>query len=405
MRRAYRHERSGAVLESIAAAKHEARRCTDLELLEMSASIRHRLSGGEDWVRCFPEASAAVAEAAARSAGTVITDSQVVAGMNVLQGAVAELRDGEGKGIAAILAAYVSALAGLKVHVVTLDDYLARRDLLRAQSILGFLGISTGLAGSARRRGGSIYSEITYGSYVGFAADYLEDNMATSAADPIQDENEFAIIDEADTILIDEARCCIQIITNDADNVGKRRRFVRHSQPDCRETPSAASGKILAECRVREFFRIYSKIAGLTGTAVPAAERFRHFYRMEVASVPASVPDTREDREDLWYGGTDRLLADLEMHAIDRHNRGQPVLIRAGSGDICREISRRLLGRGVAHVVLRPDDADAARAMAHAGKMGCHHGRGRDGRTRIWRSVGRRPQLRRGGKPDHRARR
>src|SRR5258708_2276698 len=133
----------GALLQEVEAQKPIVSRCTDLELRESTATLRHRLSLGEAPARCLPEAFSAVSEAARRSIGVGIADSQVIAGMVAFSGSVAELRDGEGKGIAAILAAYLASLTGARVHVVTLDDYLARRDFVRARAILGHLGVDT----------------------------------------------------------------------------------------------------------------------------------------------------------------------------------------------------------------------------------------------------------------------
>jgi len=371
MRGAQGHDRLDPGLERIAVAKRDMGLTTDVELLELSTSIRRRLSQGEDQARCIPEAFAAVAEAVRRSTGTVVTNSQLVAGASVLNGAVTELRDGEGKGIAAILAAYVSALAGMRVHIVTLDNYLARRDFLRARHVLEFLGVRTSFIGEARGKSTNAYAEVSYGSYIGFASDYLEDNLVAAAEGCVQDRNDFAIVDEADTILLDEARCHVQIVLDNTTE-GERRRFVQHSQPDCRETYLADDQKILAECRVGNYFRAYRKLAGLTATATTAAARFKHFYGIDVVPVPASVPQSRVDRDDLWYVGTGRMLADLETRVLDRHGDGQPVLIKAGSSGLCQEISESLARRGVVHRVLHrdQDDADAAGVMAGAGKIG-----------------------------------
>jgi preprotein translocase subunit SecA len=369
VRGAQRSERFGTILARVAAASTDACRCTDLELLELSRSLRHRFSQGEDWQQCLPEAFAAVVEATRRATAIAVTDSQIIAGMNVLETVVVELRDGEGKGIAAILSAGVCALAGMRVHVVTLDDYLAQRDFLRARSVLNFLGIGTRLIGQPGGRDGIMCSEVIYGSYAGLISEYLEDNLAIDNRD--QSKRDVAIVDEADSILIDEARCLVQILRDPGRRSGTSR-FVQHSQIDCRETLAVGSRRILAECRVRDYFRGYQKLGGLTATASPASARFKYFYGMEVVAVPAAVPDTRKDRGDLWHVGTGRMLADLEMHVMDRHARGQPVLIRAGSSELCRELSARLAKRGMVHAVLQPEQADAevARVMADAGKMG-----------------------------------
>jgi preprotein translocase subunit SecA len=366
-----------------------------MELLELFSSLRQRFSEGEDWERCLPEAFPVVVEATRRAIGIDVTDSQVIAGIRVLEGAVVELRDGEGKGVAAILSAAIWALAGMRVHVVTLDDHLAWRDFIRARSVLQFLGIGTSLIGEAHDHFINADAEITYGSYTGFISEYLNNNIST-VGNRVEFRRDIAIVDEADSILIDEARCSVQLL-RDSERSRGTSDFIQHSQIDCRRTPTADHRRILAECRVREYFRSYQKLAGLTATASPASARFSYFYRMDVAPVPAVVPDTRIDRHDLWYVGTGRMLADLEMHTMDRHNRGQPVLIKAGSSELCRELSARFTRRGVAHAVLQAEDTDAdlARVMADAGKIGAL--------TIVTETAGRGYGIKLGGDPSYAA--
>ena len=266
--------------------------------------------------------------------------------------------------MAAILAAYVSVIAGMKVHVVTLSEFLARRDEVRAQPVLGFLGVGTSLV-----RNRIPNSEIIFGSYSEYIFNYLEGNTTTAADGSPAAQADFAIIDEADTILIDEARCSVQI--SEQSNTGEpRRRHILCHAPPCAENSVVERQTVLAECRIRNYFSAYRKMAGMTATAVPSALEFKHFYGLEVITVPTSTSITRIDHNDLWYAGTKRMLADLEMDAIDHHNRGRPVVIRAESEDICWDISQRFAGRGVEHSVLRSgdDDSASARIMAEAGK-------------------------------------
>jgi preprotein translocase subunit SecA len=355
-------QRYADILQQVAVAKRDICRCTDRELGELSKSIR-RPSSGEDWVGYAPKALALVSEATCRKTGIDVTDSQLLAGIALLDGAIVELNDGEGKGIAAILAAYVSVIGGIRVHVVTLSECLARRDEIRAHSVLGFLGISTSQVSSRISS-----SEITFGPYSEYVSDYLEINMTTEAGGSPGTRAGFAIIDEADTILIDEARCSVQI--SEQSNTGKpRRQHILCHAPTCGESSVVESQTVFAEGRIRNYFSAYRKIAGLTATAMQSASEFKHFYGLEVIIVPASTSSARIDHDDLWYAGTKRMLADLEMDAINRHSRGQPVVIRAESEDICREISQRFSGRGIEHSVLRSgDDCASARIMADAGK-------------------------------------
>jgi preprotein translocase subunit SecA len=359
----------GAFLQEVEARKSLVSRCADRELRESAAALRHRLSLGEDPTRCLPEAFSTVSVAALRTTGVAVSDSQMIAGMVAFCGSIAELRDGEGKGIAAILAAYLAALSGARVHVVTLDAYLARRDFVRARAILELLGIDTRLTGNlgAVDAQKNKYGDVTYGSYTSFVCDYLEDNLAVAAADRVQGVRDLAIVDEADTILIDESRSSVQIV---ADADGRRRSFV-HCAPTSSPAPPVAVKTILAGCLVRDYFRTYGKLAGLTATARPAAPEFKHFYGLDVIAVPVSAADSRTDRYDLWYGGINAKISYLIKYAVERHNGGQPVLIRAKSTDEATEISERLTRLGLAHAVLRSsEDVDTARVMAGVGTLG-----------------------------------
>jgi preprotein translocase subunit SecA len=349
-------------------------RRTDLELRESSAALLQRVSAGEDQALVLPDALCVVSEAAHRSIGVAVTESQLMAGLAAFSGSVAELRDGEGKGIAAILAAYLAVLSGMTAHVVTLDGYLAQRDFGRARAILGLLGIDVKLAHipDGPGTGNSKYGDVTYGSYARFVGDYLEDNLAVAVADRVQGPREFAILDEADTILIDESRCLVQIAAGaESRHIGQRQHLLTRSVPADSSSPPAAVKMILAECLVRDYFRAYRKLAGLTATAAPAAAEFRYFYGMDVVAVPASAADTRTGRYDLWYGGNERRIIELVMHAADRHRDGRPVLIRAESADQAEQIRQGLTHYGIVPLVLRPgEDADTARIMAEAGRPG-----------------------------------
>jgi preprotein translocase subunit SecA len=362
--------------DRVAACRLVAARGTDRELSQSTASLRARLARGEDPRRCLPEAFAVVSESALRALDVAVTDGQLIAGQVAFSGEIAEMPDGEGKGIAAILAAYLAALAGEHVHVVTLDDYLAQRDFRRARAILQPLGVDTRLtwnSGAAGRRPNGP-GEVTYGSYTRFAADYLEDNLVLAARDCSHNARDIAIIDEADTVLIDESRSIVQVGVNadggDAQHEDSRRLVVRTVPERSAAAPDDGTA-ILSECLVRDYFRAYRRLSGLTATATAAAAEFKHFYGMNVVAVPASAPNSRIDHRDLWYGGMPAKYADLLRHAIEHHNASQPVIVRAES---CREgaqISDTFARHGLGHAVLRSGaDTQAARIMAEAGTPG-----------------------------------
>src|SRR5258708_34594647 len=135
---------------------------------------------------------------------------------------------------------------------------------------------------------------------------------------------------------------------------------VRHGLPDCVASDDPApDGKLLAECRVRDYFRGYERLAGLTATAVPAAERFSYFYGLDVVTIAASSPDTRKDSDDLYYAGAGRMLAALEVRVASLHGRGRPVVLYVRRADMAQEIRRRLTGRQIVSAVLRPSESDA----------------------------------------------
>ena len=289
-------------------------------------------------------------------------------------GTVAELRDGEGKGIAAIVAAYLAVLNGRRVHVVTLDAHLARRDFFRGRAALACLGISVGLldgvGDESNGAAGGPGAQVVYGPFFEFVSRYLEENIAAVAGQGIQDGQVLAIADEADTILVDEARCLVQIIAAGDAMQGQPRRIIRHGVPDCAESDDPApDGRLLAECRVRDYFRGYERIAGLTATAAPAAARFSYFYGLDLVKVAASSPDTRKDSDDLYYVGAARMLADLEVRVSSLHDRGRPVVLYSVRADMGQALSRRLAGRRIEHAVLGPSD-DPAQIMAGIGQRG-----------------------------------
>ena len=323
---------------------------TDAGLCRTTDELRFRFSeeGCAD-PGLLSEGLTVAGEAMHRGLDITITSSQQAAAAITYAGGVAELGDGEGKGVAVILAAYLAVLAGQKVHVVALDDYLAARDFERAQAVLGLLGVTTrlisdaGLLGERRVE----YGEVTYGSYTRFVGDYLSDSLARHPADLVQDTREFALVDEADTILADHARQPVRVLE-----------------------AAAQGGPVVAQCLVRDYFRSYGTIAGLTATGMPAGAQLQYLYDLSVTPVPATAQMARTDYSDRLYGSTDYALAVIAETAIDRHICGQPVLIRVRSASECEQISGLLSGRGLVHAVLgSSEDPEAARIMAEAGRM------------------------------------
>src|SRR5918997_3353555 len=196
-------------VEAVSALEPEIEKLSDSELREKSDEFRERLAGGETIDELLPEAFAVVREVSRRTLGMRPFDVQVMGGIVLHEGKIAEMKTGEGKTLAATMPVYLNALSGKGAHVVTVNDYLARRDANWMGEIYSFLGLEVGLVQeglSFDERKVAYHSDITYGTNAQFGFDYLRDNIATSTAQLVQRELNFAIVDEVDSILVDEAR-------------------------------------------------------------------------------------------------------------------------------------------------------------------------------------------------------
>ena len=363
-----------ALAAEAAAAAPGYREHSDGELLKAFTEARLAMADSREGQRFLPDAVCLIREAAWRGADCMVTESQLLTALKVYDGGVvAELPDGEGKGIAAIVAACLAVLAGRQVHVITLDTALARRDFSRARQVCSYLGITTHLLGDPgmdSQADGRAGSEVTYGSYPQFAFGYLDDCLSGAGQEIKHDgDHVLAIVDEADTILLDKATSVFQVLAPEEGHDESRRYVHRHDHPARASETVPAEGKVLAECSTRGYFTGYGVLSGLTATAMPAAARFRRLYGLEIGVVPGAHQRTRKDHDDLWYAGSERMLADLEMQIVKHSGGGRPVLVRVLSAETGNEISERLNRRHVRHAVLRPDDSPSA-VMARAGRAG-----------------------------------
>ena len=442
---------------------------TDEQLRQKTSEFKDRYNNKESLDDLLPEAFAVVREAAKRTLGQRHYDVQLMGGAALHLGNIAEMRTGEGKTLVATLPSYLNAISGKGVHVVTVNDYLAERDSEWMGRIHRFLGLKVGVilaSMTPNERRDAYAADITYGTNNEFGFDYLRDNMAWSLADCVQREHNFAIIDEADSILIDEARTPL-IISGPADKatkwyvefanivtrlvrdsdyeVDEKKRTVGILEPgvekvenllkidnlyEAANTPMIGylnnairakelfkrdkdyvvmngellivdehTGRMLAGRRYNEglhqaleakerieikdenqtlatitlqnYFRLYNKLSGMTGTAMTEASEFLQIYKLGVIPIPTNKPMVRKDQPDLIYKtevGKFKAVAD---DIAERNKKGQPVLVGTVSVEKSEELSAVLKRRGIAHEVLNAKQHEREAAIiARAGTIG-----------------------------------
>ncbi|HYZ92492.1 MAG TPA: preprotein translocase subunit SecA [Actinomycetota bacterium] len=442
---------------------------TDADLRAKTDEFRKRHADGEELDDLLPEAFAAVREAAKRTIGQRHFDVQLIGGAALHQGRIAEMRTGEGKTLVATLPTYLNALTGNNVHVVTVNDYLARFHAEWMGRIYRFLGMSVGAIQQQMnpqdRR--PIYAgDIVYGTNSEFGFDYLRDNMAWTRDDQVQRGHYFAIVDEVDSILIDEARTPLIIsgageesakwyyqfasiarklqkerdyevdeakrtisVTEEGvhrveESLGienlydlqqaplvhylqaavKAKELYRRDQeyvlndgeivivdeftgrlmPSRRWTDGihqaveAKEGvrireeqQTLATITIQNYFRMYEKLAGMTGTALTESQEFDHIYKLEVVEIPTNEPMVRSDKNDLIYKTEDAKFQAVMEDVKERHLKGQPVLIGTVSVEKNERLSRLLERQGIPHQVLNAKQHEKeGMIIAQAGHAG-----------------------------------
>ena len=456
----------------------------DSELRAMTDTFRQRLAAGETLDDILPEAFASVREAAARAIGKKPYRVQLLGGIILHQGRIAEMKTGEGKTLVATMPAYLNALTGKGVHIVTVNEYLARRDSEEMGKVYGFLGLTTGLvlqAQSTEEKKKAYAADITYGTNTEIGFDYLRDNMAKTHDGLVQRELHFAIVDEVDSILIDEARTPLIIsgpgeksddmykkadafvrrlrakvvkemdtksdnedVLEDyiVDEKGKRATLTSRgvakaesffgienlSDPEnnslyhyINEALHAhgvmkrdvdyvvAEGKVLivdsftgrimpgkrfsnglhqaieakervdiqnenqtlATITYQNLFRLYSKLSGMTGTALTEENEFREIYGLDVIEVPTNKPMIRIDRNDVVYKNTAGKYRAIINQIRECHEKGQPVLVGTVSVEKSEYLSSLLKKEGIQHNVLNAKQHQReAEIVAQAGKFG-----------------------------------
>ncbi len=450
---------------------HESRivAMSDSELRAQTELFKERFAKGETLDDLMPEAFAVVREAAKRTLGQRHYDVQIMGGAALHKGNIAEMRTGEGKTLVATLQSYLNALAGRGVHVVTTNDYLAERDSEWMGRIHRFLGLKVGVILAnmtpAERREAYL-ADITYGTNNEFGFDYLRDNMAWSLEECVQHDHFFAVVDEVDSILIDEARTPL-IISGPADKatkwyvefanlVGKLQRDVHYEIDEKKRTIGILedgvtkveellqignlyeaantpmigylnnavrakelfkrdkdyvvmngellivdehTGRMLAGRRYSEglhqaleakerieikdenqtlatitlqnYFRLYDKLSGMTGTAMTEASEFHQIYKLGVVPIPTNRGMVRIDQPDLVYKSEAGKFIAVTADIVEKHRKGQPVLVGTVSVEKSEELSGFLRKAGVPHEVLNAKHHEREAAIiARAGVKG-----------------------------------
>ena len=456
-------------VEAVSALEPEIEKLSDDELRAKTEEFRERLAGGETLDDILHEAFAVVREASRRTLGMRPFDVQVMGGIVLHEGKIAEMKTGEGKTLAATMPVYLNALEGKGVHVVTVNDYLARRDAQWMGEIYELLGLTVGLIqdghGSEERRV-AYAADITYGTNAQFGFDYLRDNIATSMDGLVQRELNYAIVDEVDSILIDEARTPLIIsgmpesaadtyyrfaavvprlkagedyevdekkrqvapteagvakvekligVENLYDDVNtnlvhhlnqalkahtlfhrdveyivrdgnvyivdeftgrvlESRRYSEglHQAIEAKEGVAIQEeNQTVATITIQNYFRQYDKLAGMTGTAATEADEFMHIYKMAVVSIPTHKEMIREDKDDLVYRSKEAKYDSVVQDIVERHEKGQPVLVGTVSVEVSEHISTLLKRRGIKHNVLNAKQHEReAEIIAEAGERG-----------------------------------
>src|SRR4051812_19512977 len=442
---------------------------SDDELRGMTDELKQRLEDGETLDELMPEAFATVREAAKRVLGQRHFDVQIMGGAGLHLGNIAEMKTGEGKTLVATLPTYLNALTGRGVHVVTVNDYLATYHAEWMGRVYHFLGMTTDVVVpnmSKEERRAAYATDITYGTNNEFGFDYLRDNMANSIEECVQRGHYYAIVDEVDSILIDEARTPLiisgptqdevkwygefakiadRMILDEDYEVDEKKRTIsvledgitkvedylgienlydsvntplisfmnnaikakelfrrdkeyvviegevlivdehtgrmlqgRRYNEGLHQAIEAKEGvrvreeyQTLATITLQNYFRLYSKLSGMTGTAMTEASEFDKIYKLGVIPIPTNRPMVRKDQPDLVYRTEESKYAAIVDDIAERHAKGQPMLVGTVSVEKSERLSNALKRRGIPHSVLNAKHhAQEAHIVAQCGRRG-----------------------------------
>ena len=472
------------IADKVDALEEQFKKLTDDELRAKTDEFKQRYQNGETLDQLLPEAFATCREAAWRVLGMRHYRVQIIGGIVLHQGRIAEMKTGEGKTLVATLPAYLNALTGKGVHIVTVNDYLAKRDSEWMGKVYRFLGLKVGLViheVPPQARKAMYAADITYGTNNEFGFDYLRDNMAIYKNAMVQRDHAFAIVDEVDSILIDEARTpliisgqgekssqlyeiadrfaaqlsCLRVKEVDAkeeqddidadyivdekaktatltphgqkraeayfkvenlsdpanttlqhhinqaikargvmqrdvdyvvrdgqviivDEFTGRLMFGRRYNEGLHQAIEAKEGvkvehesKTLATITFQNYFRLYGKLSGMTGTALTEEEEFRHTYQLDVIEIPTNKPVARKDNPDAVYKNERGKIMATIARIEQCHAKGQPILVGTVSIEKSEELSKILKAKGIKHTVLNAKYHEReAEIVAQAGKPG-----------------------------------
>ncbi len=473
-------------VNKVLALEEEYKKLTDSELRAKTDEFRERLAKGETLDDILPEAFATCREASDRVLQMRHFPVQIIGGVILHQGRIAEMKTGEGKTLVATLPAYLNALSGNGVHIVTVNDYLARRDSEWMGKVYRFLGLSVGLIVNSmetEERREAYAADITYGTNNEMGFDYLRDNMVQYLEEKVQRGHNFAIVDEVDSILIDEARTPLiisgmggesSILYKQADDFARRLKMVKVTEIDSKSNVEdidtdadyivdekaktatltksgiakaeqafgvenltdpenltlahhiniaikargvmtrdidyvvkdgevlivdeftgrimigrryneglhqaieakegvkvARENKTLATITFQNYFRLYKKLSGMTGTALTEADEFQQIYSLDAIEIPTNKPLIRHDDDDVVFMTEEYKFNAIIEQVLKCHEKGQPVLVGTVSIDKSEKLSRALKRRGIKHNVLNAKFHDKeAEIVAQAGKLG-----------------------------------
>ena len=463
------------IVDRINTLESEFQALSDQGLIDKTQEFKERIANGESLDDMLPEAFANCREAAVRSLGLRAFDVQLMGGIFLHQGNISEMKTGEGKTLVATFPAYLNALGGKGVHIVTVNDYLAKRDSDWMSKVYGALGLTTGVIYPQQpenEKAAAYACDVTYATNNELAFDYLRDNMKTEIAQMYQKHHNFAIVDEVDSILIDEARTPLiisgpaqdrselyvaidkiipelsedhytvdeksrnssftdagnefleellhargllpedqslydpesttivhhinqglnahKLFTRDKDYIvrgsevvlideftgrmmaGRRLSNGLHQAIEAKEgCPIQAENVTLASVTFQNFFRLYDKLAGMTGTAVTEAEEFAEIYKLGVVEVPTNLPVARVDEHDQIYRTAREKYEAIVSEIKKAHETGQPILVGTTSIEKSEMLSQMLTKAGIKHNVLNARQHEQeAQIVGDAGKIG-----------------------------------
>ena len=472
------------IADKVLSLEEHYKSMSDEQLKKMTATLKERLANGETLDDILPDAFAACREAADRVLNMRHFPVQIIGGIILHQGRISEMKTGEGKTLVATLPAYLNALAGKGVHIVTVNDYLARRDSEWMGKVYRFLGLKVGLIVhdlEKNERRAAYNADITYGTNNELGFDYLRDNMVIYKEEMVQREHNYAIVDEVDSILIDEARTPLIIsgqgdkstdLYNKADKIAKKLKMFKIKELDAKVDQDEIDGdyivdekaktatltssgvkkaeeffaienltdpdnitilhhvnqairangimtkdidyvvkdgeviivdeftgrlmygrryneglhqaieakegvkveresKTLATITFQNYFRLYKKLAGMTGTAMTESDEFQEIYKLDVVEIPTNMPLVRKDNPDQIYKTEKAKFNAVINQVIECHEKGQPVLVGTISIEKSELLSKMLSRSGIKHQVLNAKNHEKeAEIVAQAGKKG-----------------------------------